>query len=238
MPAQALLLGLPAVLLGAGLVSPPHLRPEVARPIFWLVLTLGGVLAVLLVVARRTGRERASSLLVMAALACSAACLAMSEDSLQVFRARTGDDYKEVYLGASRLVQVLEESRVAASRPMFWFDREKVNAGGGLASTYYRRLDNKPLHLNYIDTLIGFYLWQPVMLGTSLGAVDERRLALVAGRPIVFLGPDRASCEEALARVRFLGHRVELLYWLAHPAERFPWVAAVFKTEAAEAPGP
>ena len=114
---------------------------------------------------------------------------------------------------------------------MFWFDRKKVNARDGLASTYYLRLDNKPLHLNYIDSLISYYLWEPVMLGTSLRAVDERRLARVVGRPIVFLGPDRASCEEAFSRVRSRGYRVDLLYWLAYPAERFPWVAAVFKAE-------
>jgi hypothetical protein len=235
-PVLAALLGLPAALLGAGLVSPPVPRPEVARPVFWLVLTLGGVLALLIVFARRAGRERASSLLAMAALVHCAACLALSEDSLQVFRVRTGQDYKEVYLGASRLIQVLEDSPVAARLPMFWFDRKKVNARDGLASTYYLRLNDKPLHLNYIDSLISYYLWEPVMLGTSLQAVDEGRLARVAGRPIVFLGPDRASCEEALARVRALGHRVELLYWLAHPAERFPWVAAVFEAKAPAEP--
>ena len=236
--AQVLLLGLPAVLVGAGIVSAPNPGPEVARLVFWSLLGLGGVLVVLLFAARRTGRDRGSASLVTATLVLCAGCLAFSEDSLQVYRARTGDDYKEVYEGASHLVQVLEDSQVGASLPVFWFDRKSVNARDGLASTYYLRLNDKPLHLNYLDTLVSYYLWDPVMLATSLGAVDATRLDRVAGRPIVFLGPDRSSCEEALARVRLLGHRVDLLFWLAHPAKRFAWVAAVFKVEARAAAEP
>ncbi len=233
----ALLLGLPAALVGAGLVSPPRLGPEAVQLAFWSLLALGVVLAVALLLARRTGRAKASSFLVAASLMLSAMCCALSEDSLQVYRVTTGDDYRELYLGASHLVRVLEESEVGVSKPLFWFDRPSVNARDGLASTYYLRFQDKPLRLNYLDTLASYYLWDKALLATSLLGVDEEHLARLDGRPIVYLGPDRRSCEDALSRVRLLGYRVDLRYWLAHPAPRFPWVAVVFQVGTPEQAG-
>jgi hypothetical protein len=232
---RVVLLGLPTVLVAAGIVSPPSLRTGAARVVFGSILGLGLVLAALLFAARRTGRERGASALVTAGLVLSASCLAVSEDSLQVYRVRTGGDYKEIYLGASRLVRVLEDSQVAASKPMFWFDRKAVNVRFGHTSTYYLRFKDQPLYLNYFDTLMSFYLWEPVRLGVSLRGVDAQRLNRLAGRPVVYLGLDRAACEEALRHVRRLGYEVEVLYWITHPAERFAWVAAVFKVEGGSA---
>ena len=226
------LAGLPTVAVAAGLVRSPTLGPAAARLTFWSLAAFGGAFSAVLFIARRTGREKTVAFLVAASLVLSTACFALSEDTLHVYKVSTGDDYKEVYLGASHLVRSLEQSEVGPLGPLFWFDRESLNARVGLRSTYYVRFGDEPRHFNYFDTFASYYLWDRALLATSVQEVDEQKLARVLRQPIVFLGPDRQSCEEALSRVRALGYRTDVLYWLAYPGRRFSWVSAVFHVTA------
>lgn len=228
----ALLLGLPAGLVAAGLVPVNPLATE-HRGTFWALLGLGVLLTIPLLLSRP--RASTARWTVISAVLLSAVCFSLSQDSLQVYRVSTSDDYKEVFLGAHHLVRVLEESGIAERRPLFWFPRDAENTRSGLASTFRLNYRGQVTHLNYFDTLVSFYLWSPSLLGTSMSSLQAGALEKHDGRPIVLLAPTAELCQRALARVRSLGYRVSETRWIQHSSRRFGWVAVAIEVVAPDA---
>ena len=231
--APALLLGLPAAVVAAGFVSPTGMGPY-AEVAFWSMLGLGALLALLTSMGK--GRDR-SSFVYAAVLLCTV-CSSLSEDSLQVYRITTGDDYKEAYLGAFHLVRVLEGSGVAERKPMFWFPRGAENVRSGLASTFRHNYEGNVTHLNYFDTLISYFIWDQSLLGASFDTLEVGTLDRFLARPLVFLAPSEPLCSKALSRVQALGYRVDDQRWFTFPGRRFGWVAVTFDISRAEPEGP
>ena len=231
--APALLLGLPAAVVAVGLVSPAGMGSH-ARVVFWVMFGLGALLALLTSI----GKERDRSPFVYAAVLLCTVCFSLSEDSLQVYRVTTGDDYKEAFLGARHLVRVLEESGLAERRPMFWFARRAENERSGLASTFRHNYRGNVTHMNYFDTLTSYYLWDRSLLGASFAKLDAGTLDRALARPVVFLAPSEQLCRKALSRVQALGYHVDNQHWFSYPGRRFGWVALTFEISRTEPAGP
>ena len=230
--APAILLGLPAALVAMGLVSPAGMGPY-ARVVFFSMLGLGALFALL----TRLGKGREGSPFVYAGVLLCTVCFSLSEDSLQVYRVTTGDDYKEAFLGAGHLVRVLEESGLAERKPMFWFPRGAENVRSGLASTFRHNYEGNLTHLNYFDTLVSYYLWDQSLLGASFDTLEPATLDRFLARPLVFLAPSEPLLTKALSRVAALGYSVDDPHWLSYPGRRFGWVAVTLEISRGEPSG-
>lgn len=230
----AVLLSLPAAAVGLGLSSPAWVGSN-ARVVFWSLLGLGGFLALMLVTSGRRAGSR--SLIMSAVIMLCAVCFSLSEDSQQVYRVTTGDDYREAFLGASHLVRVLEESGLAERKPWFWFPRRAENERSGLGSTFRLDYQGGVTHQNYFDTLVSYYLWKVSLLGASFRSLQTRRLDEAGARPIVFLAPRASLCQRALSRVEALGYRVSNRRWFEYPRKRFGWAAVAVDVSRVEPAG-
>ena len=136
------------------------------------------------------------------------ACLTVNTDTWRVFRAATGLDYKEAFVGAVAFSRAVENSGNASLKPKIMFDRTNLNRGLGPKSIYPLRYRDSVFELNYFDMLASLYLWDKSLVSIT-DPSDVGPLATLEGLPayssLVLLGRDQVEVATILQKIKQAG---------------------------------
>ena len=165
----------------------------------------------------------------LAMLVVLSTCSALDLNSAAVYRNATGLNYRQAYAGSVRLVTWLEESGLAARKPVFWFDRAELNEHIGARGTYPVKFGGVVRHLNYFDSLAGLYLWDRSVLSFDPSRVDALVFKRDAPRDVVVvLAVHASTIERAKSRLTELGYSPATLGSLDYEGGDFTWRAEAF----------
>jgi hypothetical protein len=197
-----------------------------------LFVTVAAGLTLLALAARnavRQNRQKSMPAIWLATLFVASTCVALDLDSMPVYRAATGLNYRHGYDAAVRLVEWIEASGIGARQPVFWFNRAELTDRLGTRSTYRLKFQNRVLNLNYFDSLAALYLWNESLLSGDLPLVDHS--VLKKNPPpdtVVVLSRDTSTVMQGERRLRALGYIPTPLGSLEYDSEDFAWRAAAF----------
>ena len=192
---------------------------------FSIVLALGAAALGLWRCRPSQSRSRPGVWLLSLIVLCASASLALNRDTSKVFKAATGLDYREAYLGAIAFTQAMEKSALAARRPRLIYDREPLNQALGEDAVYPLKFANNHFRLNYFDTLASLYLWDKSLLSPA----DPAGVATLVGQKtpafLVLLGRDPAEVSAHLQRLQQLGLSPQVVDQASYAGRQFGWQA-------------